>query len=752
MSKASPKRLVNVRSLEELVYLASPQCLRRFIAIPECQPAWADQRWPKDDRDLPDALLQAIHREYSKEIAAAEWEAQRIQRMSASQGIQVLMTVAEQLHDNELFLEFAQQPGGQIGRAIWMRTHSPASRRLFEIAESILVTSEIRSGHRLYDAYVIPGEETPPTLIWSAQIKETLETQLMRAMRLDTKPDVVHVELIDHSRDAQPSRMHCVVVRFARAALASVDLDSQGRRQISYQPAGEATLLYAPQRKLVEVFAQNLALRAPIANVFARHGFKTPLSSAPLNRARYDLSAFTRPLKHVRPTLEVGKVERLYLLEAQALLGHASDTVNIQMNSGAELQDVVAERLGTHPFVAPEMLLRVTLKADVVFHGEVDETPLSITVAKPGRCSLQCERDPRIRQAGEQLLEHLGVCQRMHPGDTSAAPNFFLGACRLMELADSPIDGFALQEMGIDIEQFANEGILMEGSRITERVIECAPGSRFKLKIERCADGIHVRYQDPLSGFEVQQPAHLARQWYINARWLREALLSALGTQLTGIKTAPVEGNPVFMGEVVIDGHGVPVYFASRMGNERTYRVMDLALRLHPRSVPGIVLTSATQPFRFAGTNVVVPIEDVLGNSDGTPCIDHGALAVAYRNGKVAARGGASIGMQVSPDKQSGVLTIPGKAPWPVTGKMKIVVLERLVQANAAGPGHLVTKALLAGTNCDSLDGLFGNDGRWREYIEKVEGTRAWRLIADAPDNPASRGGRRAQDMPSLID
>jgi hypothetical protein len=142
----------------------------------------------------------------------------------------------------------------------------------------------------------------------------------------------------------------------------------------------------------------------------------------------------------------------------------------------------------------------------------------------------------------------------------------------------------------------------------------------------------------------------------------------------------------------------------------------------------------------FAGTNVVIPIEDVLSVKTGRPCIDRDALEVAYRNGQQAARGGASIALQVSPDRQSGMLTIPGLAPWLVTGPMRIVVLVRLVQAHAAGPGHLVTKTLLRDTGCDSLDGLFGSDSRWRNYIERVAGTRAWRLRVEAVTSSGDDG------------
>jgi hypothetical protein len=164
------------------------------------------------------------------------------------------------------------------------------------------------------------------------------------------------------------------------------------------------------------------------------------------------------------------------------------------------------------------------------------------------------------------------------------------------------------------------------------------------------------------------------------------------------------------------------------MASERNYRQVDAALRQRPRSVPGIVLTASARPFPFAGTNVVIPIEDVLSLGEDRPTIDHEVLAVAYRNTELVARGGASVGIRVSPDGHSRTLVIPGKPAWPITGRMKIVVLERLVQAYVAGPGHLITAVMLEGTGCTSLEGLFGTTSVWREYIEKVPRTRAWQL------------------------
>lgn len=139
------------------------------------------------------------------------------------------------------------------------------------------------------------------------------------------------------------------------------------------------------------------------------------MSNRPLDRSRYDLSRFARPLKDTKPRIDGGRIERLYLTEAKALLGHATDAVTLHIDSGAELHEVIDERWGNHPFAQPGALLGVTLVAELVFEGETAATPLAIVLAEPGRCSLASEKDRRLRRAGMQLLEALGVPKPLHP-------------------------------------------------------------------------------------------------------------------------------------------------------------------------------------------------------------------------------------------------------------------------------------------------------------------------------------------------
>ena len=60
-------------------------------------------------------------------------------------------------------------------------------------------------------------------------------------------------------------------------------------------------------------------------------------------------------------------------------------------------------------------------------------------------------------------------------------------------------------------------------------------------------------------------------------------------------------------------------------------------------------------------------------------------------------------------------------------GKGKIIVLQRLVDAYAAGT-HVNTKILMDDTGCLSPANLFSKTSPWKNYLAKVKGTHGWQL------------------------
>jgi hypothetical protein len=730
------KTLTNAHCLLDLIEKAPVSVLRTFSNLTECQPMARGFDWSQDDNVMCSKLLEHIKHLRKEQRELAEQEALRILRLASPRGAMVLSTVADQLHDADLQGTFANQAGAEIGRAVWMRSHSEDTARLFDVAETILNTNDIRGRKRLYDAFDVPCGDQPPPFLWNDSVKKELESQFTKVMRLSEPCELVYVPIVDQRKTEDTKTIHYLVVRFAGDQVSAVQMVNRNRKSFFYYPARDATLVYIPDRHVVEVFAHTRSSQAPLADVLSKHGFKMPLSNRPLNRTRYDLSPFAKPIRDIKPRLDGAKVERLYLTEAKALLQHATDAISLHIDSGADLQDVIAGRWADHPFSQPGGILGVTLVANLVLDGESTETLLSIELAEPGRCSLQGERDPRMRRIGTELLEKMGVLKPLHPGSGLDDPKFVMQVARLLEFASNTLDGFALSQLGIDIDRFEDEGILIEGDRITEKIIESADGEKFAVTLERSTDADRVFYRDPLSGDSVFLSAKHARRWKVDLDWLREEIVTALGTSLKALRHSNLAVEPSLLGEIDIDGHAVAIYFATRMANDRQYAKVDAALRLCPKSVPGILLTTSTKvPFCFAGTNVIVDIEDVLTLEGTDSAIDLTKIKLAYRHNQLAAMGGSLISLKVSPDGTSAVLYLPGKAPWKITSKNKVTVLQRLVDAHHANAPHVNTKKLMDGTNYASPSNLFPKSFPWRDYIVRVPGTQAWQLnVANLAD------------------
>ena len=359
------KTLTNAHCLLDLIEKAPVSVLKTFSGLAECQALARGFDWSQDEASLCANLLEHIKHLRKEQRDPAEREALRVLRLASPRGAAILSTVADQLNDTDLQDVFTAQAGGEVGRSVWMRTHSDDTARLFDVAETILNTGDIRGNKRLYDAFDVPCDDEPPPFLWSDTLKKELETQLTKVMRLAEPCELVYVPMLDADKNGDSKTVHFLVVRFAGDQVSAVQMLNRNRKSFFYFPARDATLVYSPDRKVVEVYAHTLSTRAPLADVLSKHGFKMPLSNRPLNRSRYDLSPFAQPLKDIKPHIDGAKIERLYLTEAKALLHHATDAVSLHIDSGVDLQDVIGGRWSDHPFSQPGAILGVTLVAEL---------------------------------------------------------------------------------------------------------------------------------------------------------------------------------------------------------------------------------------------------------------------------------------------------------------------------------------------------------------------------------------------------
>ena len=238
------KTLTNAHCLLDLIEKAPVPILKAFSGLPECQALARGFDWSQNVEALPAALVEHVKHLRKDQRDPAEREALRVLRLASSRGSAILTTVADQLNDNDLIAAFMAQDGGEIGRSVWMRTHSDESARLFDVAESILNTGDIRGNKRLYDAFDVPCDDAPP-FIWNDSVKKELESQLTSAMRLGEPCEVVYVSLADEKKNGDTKTIHYLVVRFAGDQVTAVQVVNRNRRSFCYFPARDATLLYS---------------------------------------------------------------------------------------------------------------------------------------------------------------------------------------------------------------------------------------------------------------------------------------------------------------------------------------------------------------------------------------------------------------------------------------------------------------------------------------------------------------------------
>ena len=131
------KTLTNAHCLLELVERAPISVLRTFSKLTECQPMARGFDWSQEEDAICSKLLEHIKHLRKELREPAEREALRLLRLATPRGAKILSTVSDQLSDADLQSTFAHQEGAELGRALWMRSHSEDTARLFDVASPI---------------------------------------------------------------------------------------------------------------------------------------------------------------------------------------------------------------------------------------------------------------------------------------------------------------------------------------------------------------------------------------------------------------------------------------------------------------------------------------------------------------------------------------------------------------------------------------------------------------------------------------
>ena len=636
-------------------------------------------------------LIQTLSEFDQDELRPAEQRSRRIGALADGKGVTSLTTIVEQRLNDEQSQEFERQPD-QLCRSIWAYLNA---RETFEDAESFHFARQFRDHGKLYDAFEVELENN--VALDAAAIDEAaLATKIKEVLEL--KPEIsCTVKALDlPATDAHPASI-MLIVRHGGPLSSVYDHRQDGRRgTIYYRPPNEATLIYTPSLRQIEVCADSPVVRQTVSDSFAEIALGHDISQKPLTWKRYNLTRFRTSLLLQPPEIDGYEFEFARVLEAEVRLGIWRRKLQLKVTVEDDIEEVADRYLGAmNIFRRAEAFSRIGIAVAYNRVGDEKERTLNITIAGTKSCNLQSKTDPEERSLGFALLKEWGILsafRQIAPEDLRA---IFPQLVQLHDRVDNEVSGAYLSELGLNASRLIEGGLLERRDRQDVVLIE-DDDVEGEGTVKPSANKGMVRTVGPFGEDAGKRPVSDLEMYAINAQWLHETLLRLMKPLLSRRVALILDPDLTLLGAIQIDGADVPVYFGRRLSDLKTTQRLDLIVRARNAAGVGIVLAASEEMPSHLGPNVVLPLLSHLSPADDEFLLARDGLELAFRSNLSLARGGATPQV-VRTGKQSGTLYVPGKEPLHLAGNDQLTIFERLVAAAVKGSPDVQVKALMDG-------------------------------------------------------
>ncbi|WP_156899506.1 hypothetical protein [Pleomorphomonas koreensis] len=682
------------------------------------------------DEDAVEAFRQELIQTLSgfdqDELRPAEQRCRRIRALADGKGVTSLTTIVEQRLDDEQLEEFERQPD-RLCRSIWVYLNA---RETFEDAESFHFARQFRDHGKLYDAFEVELENHVD--LDAAAIDEAALATEIKAM-LDLKPEIsCTVKALDlPATDVHPASI-MLIVRHGGPLSSVHDHRQDGRRgTIYYRPPNEATLIYTPSLRQIEVCADSPVVRQTVSDSFAEVALGHDISQKPLTWKRYNLSRFRTSLLLQPPEIGGYAFEFARVVEAEIRLGIWRRKLQLKVTVDDDIVEVADQYLGARNiFRRAEAFSRIAIAVAYNRIGDEKERTLNITIAGTKSCNLQSKTDPEERSLGFALLKEWGILsafRQIAPDDLRA---IFPELVQLHDRIEDEVSGGYLLELGLDASRLIEGGLLERRDRQDVVLVEDDDIEGEGTIRPSATEGM-VRTIGPFDEDAGRRPLSDIEMYAINAQWLHETLMRLMNPLLSKRAAQILDPDLTLVGAMQIDGVEVPVYFARRLNDPKTAQRLDLMLRARNTPGVGIVFAASQDMPSHLGPNVVMPLLSHLASGDDEMLFARDGIELAYRDSHALARGGESPCVARS-GTQSGTLYIPGREPLYLAGNDQLTIFERLVAAYATGTADVYVGDLMEGFSAKSPQQAFRKE-MWKDmvdvYIAKGAKRGYWRLI-----------------------
>lgn len=671
-------------------------------------------------------LIKTLSEFDQDELRPAEQRSRRIRALADGKGVTSLTTIIEQQLDDAQSQEFDRQPD-QICRSVWTYLNA---RETFEDAESFHFARQFRDHGKLYDAFEVELENH--VALDATAIDEAALAAKIKAV-LELKPEIsCTVKALDlPATDTHPASI-MLIVRHGGPLSSVYDHRQDGRRgTIYYRPPNEATLIYTPSLRQIEVCADSPVVRQTVSDSFAEVALGHDISQKPLTWKRYNLSRFRTSLRLQAPEIDGYAFAFARVVEAEIRLGIWRRKLQLKVAVDDDIEEVADKYLGTRNiFRRAEAFSRIAIAVAYNRVGDEKERTLNLTISGTKSCNLQSKTDPEERALGFALLKEWGILsafRQIAPDDLQA---IFPQLVQLHDRVEDEVSGGYLLELGLDVSRLIEGGLLERRDRQDVVLIDDDDLDGEGTVKPSATEGM-VNTVGPFGEDAGKRPVSDVEMFAINGQWLHETLMRLIKPLLSKRTAQILDPDLTLLGAMQVDGAEVPVYFARRLNDPKTAQRLDLALRARNTAGVGIILAASEEMPSHLGSNVVVPLLSHLASADEEILFARDGIELAYRNNLSLARGGVSPRV-VRTGAQSGTLFIPGKEPLHLTGNDQLTIFERLVVAAGKGSPDIQVKALMEGFESRSPQQTFRKN-TWDSirdvYIGKGAKNGYWRLM-----------------------
>lgn len=660
-----PKTYKNIPSLHRFLESAPIEAIQAFLTEVEASayaPHFATIDWPIDGVGTPAAhgLRQALLKHCASlggEVGMPlDGHARRIVNLSEGKGIEAIQVVRENLFqfdtpEHSVTGKYESQKD-HFGRATVVYLRAAA---LFDEAEKYFFAEHHRNYGKLYEAFDLDCDDVD-RFDWTDEKQARTEALLQERLGTAGRCLVQHLPFEQQDAVRDPHTVHLFLIRHAGEMNSVENLhEDLSKGPLYYRPPVEATVLFLPERKSVEVFTEKESNRFLIASAFAETAIDAGLSGRPVTLRQYNLRRFYRSLSLSQaPISDLGLID-VRVVEAEARLQDFKRRVSLKVYKNDDIEEAAKETLGdSNIFKSAALISRIVV--NVRFMKDGKEVNLPIILSTPNRCNLGSRRDPKERELG--FAVH--IVHSVVPLGAGEEASLIESMLRLYESDAREVRRSLLEAWGADIE-IRTGGFLKPMGRAMDVVRIADDGTPVRLAVR--PKGAVLVADDPVTHASIEiDPVELER-FEVMRGWVAERVIKGLKEALQIGQRSKEDALVTKLGTLFVGDEDVPVFLAKCLSRAEMVSAVDAYLRGERQIGYGLVLTASEIRPDYLGANVVVWLGDVLSAGErGDP--DRQGAARADAEGRQAAGPRRDVGRAGQPRRAPGAGARDLVRPW----------------------------------------------------------------------------------------